>query len=132
MRVIAIIVVILGLASLAFGILFVSQASSAEKQVLDEIAPLTSLSQVDPHYDTVTAAFNKQMATEEPQIQAGKAAPSAMYAYLSGQRALLGLAKSNIGLAKFTRISGIVSIVVGLGLVLSGLALLRKAQSAAA
>jgi hypothetical protein len=55
-----------------------------------------------------------------------------LYAYLSGQRALLGLAKSNLGLAMFTRLSGIVGIVLGLGVVLSGLALLRKAQSAAA
>jgi hypothetical protein len=129
MRVIAIIVAILGLASLVFGILFVSQAGSAEKQVLDQIAPLTSLSQVNPAYDKVTASFEKLMVAEEPQIQAGKAAPSAMYSYLSGQRALLGLAKSNIGLAKFTRLSGITGIFLGLGLVLSGLALLRKAQS---
>lgn len=132
MRVIAIIVAILGLASLVYGILFVAQASSAENQVLNEIAPLTSLSQVDPQYDKVTASFDKFLATEEPQIQAGKAAPSAMYAYLSGQRALLGLAKSNIGTAKFVRSTGLVDIILGLGMVLTGLALLRKAHSAAA
>jgi hypothetical protein len=132
MRVIAIIIVILGVASLVFGIVFVTQATSAEKQVLDQIAPLTSLSQINPSYDKVTASFNKIMAAEEPNIQAGKAAPSAMYGYLSGQRALLGLAKSNVGLAMFTRLSGIVGIVLGLGLVLSGLAMLRKVQGAAA
>ncbi|MGD0794756.1 MAG: hypothetical protein ABR958_04080 [Dehalococcoidales bacterium] len=128
MRVIAIIVVILGLASLVFGILFVSEASSAENQVLNEIAPLTSLSQINPQYDKVTAAFNQRLAAEEPGIKTGTQ-PSAMYAYLSGQRALLGLAKSNVGLAMFTRLSGIAGIFLGLGLVLSGLALLRKAQS---
>ncbi|HTY82053.1 MAG TPA: hypothetical protein VMB24_04660 [Dehalococcoidales bacterium] len=129
MRVIAIIVIILGVASLVAGIVFVTQAATAEKTILQEITPLTSLSQIDPQYDKVTAAFEKTMVAEEPNIQAGKAAPSAMYAYLSGQRALLGLAKSNVGLAMFTRLSGIVGIVLGLGVVLSGLALLRKVQS---
>jgi hypothetical protein len=132
MRVIAIIIAILGVASLVVGIVFVTQASSAEKIILQQIAPLTSLSEINPHYDQVTAAFNKTMAAEEPNIQAGKAAPSAMYGYLSGQRALLGLAKSNVGLAMFTRLSGIVEIVIGLGLVLTGLVLLLKKQGAAA
>jgi hypothetical protein len=131
MRVIAILVAILGVASLVFGILFVTQAASAEKQILTEIAPLTALSQINPHYDTVTAAFNKTMAAEEPNIQAGKAAPSATYAYLAGQRALLGLAKSNVGLASFIRMSGIVGMVLGIGMALAGYALLRKTQSAA-
>ena len=40
MRVMAVIVVILGLASLVFGILFVTQAASAEQEIADSIAPL--------------------------------------------------------------------------------------------
>ncbi len=132
MRVIALIVIILGVASLVLGIVFMTQATSAEKTILEQIAPLTSLSQINPNYDKVTASFDKIMAAEEPNIQAGKAAPSAMYAYLSGQRALLGLAKSNVGLAMFTRLSGIVGIVLGLGMGLSGFVLLRKAQGSAA
>ena len=131
MRVIAIIVVILGVASLVLGVVFMTQATSAEKVVLEQIAPLTSLSQINPSYDKVTASYDKIMAAEEPNIQAGKAAPSATYGYLAGQRALLGLAKSNVGLAMFTRLSGIASIVVGLGLVLTGLVLLLKKQGAA-
>lgn len=130
MRALAVIVVILGLAALVFGILFIPQASSAEQEIADSVAPLT-LDQVDAKYDAVAVKYNAMKAAEEPKIQAGQAAPSDTYNYLSAQRALLGLAKTNIGTAKFVRLNGIIDILVGLGLVLAGLGLLRKSQSAA-
>jgi hypothetical protein len=130
MRVLAIIVIILGLAGIVFGILFIPQASSGEKEIADSVAPLT-LDQVNEKYDAVSAQFNKAMAAEEPQIQTGKAAPSAMYNYLSAQRALLGLAKANMGTTKAVKTNGIIDILLGLGLVLAGLVLLRKSQSTA-
>jgi len=130
MRALAVIVIILGLAALVFGILFIPQASSAEKEIADSVAPLT-LDQVDAKYDAVAVKYNAMKAAEEPQIQAGKAAPTTNYLYLSAQRALLGLAKTNIGTAKFVRLNGIIDILVGLGLVLVGVGLLRKIQSAA-
>jgi hypothetical protein len=130
MRALAVIVIILGLAALVFGILFIPQASSAEKQIADSVAPLT-LDQVDAKYDAVAVKYDALKAAEEPQIQAKTAAPTINYVYLSAQRALLGLAKSNIGTAKFVRLNGLIDILVGLGLVLSGLVLLRKSQSAA-
>lgn len=125
MRVLGVIVIILGLAALVFGILFIPQASSAEKEIADSVAPLT-LDQVNDKYDAVAMKYNQMKAAEEPNIQAGTAAPSPTYNYLSAQRALLGLAKANIGTAKFVRTCGIIDIVAGLGLVLAGLVLLRK------
>ena len=130
MRALAVIVIILGLAALVFGILFIPQANSGEKEIADSVAPLT-LDQVDAKYDAVAVKYNALKAAEEPQIQAGKAAPTSNYLYLSAQRALLGLAKSNMGTVSFVRTSGIVNIIVGLGLILAGLVLLRKSQSAA-
>jgi hypothetical protein len=130
MRALAVIVIILGLAALVFGILFIPQASSAEQEIADSVAPLT-LDQVDAKYDAVAVKYDALKAAEEPQIQAKTAAPTINYVYLSAQRALLGLAKSNIGTAKFVRLNGLIDILVGLGLVLSGLVLLRKSQSAA-
>ena len=127
MRVIAIIVVILGVASLVLGVVFMTQATSAEKTILSQVAPLTSLSQINPTYDTITAQYNQLMAKELADISAQKALPSVSFSYVSGQRALLGLAKSNVGLAMFTRLSGIVAIVLGLGMGLSGFMLMRKA-----
>jgi hypothetical protein len=128
MRVIGVIVIILGLAALVFGILFIPQASSAEKEIADSVAPLT-LDQVNDKYDAVAAKYNQLKMAEEPGIQAGTAAPSPTYNYLAAQRALLGLAKSNIGTAKFVRTNGLIDIIVGLGLVLAGFVLLRKSSS---
>ncbi len=130
MRVLAVIVIILGLAGLVFGILFLPKASSAEEEIAVQVAPLT-LDQIDGHYDAVTAAFNQAMAAEEPNIQAHTAMPSAMYTYLSGQRALLGLAKSNMGVASLVRMLGMVNILLGLGLAAAGSALLIKNWKAA-
>lgn len=130
MRVIAIIIAILGLATFVYGILFVAQAGSIETEVANSIAPLT-LSEVNAKYDAVAVKYDAMKAAEEPKIQAGQAAPSVTYDYLSAQRALLGLSKTNIGMAKFVRTSGTVNIMLGLGVFLAGVWTLRKSMSAA-
>jgi len=120
-----IIVALIGVAILVMGIVFMAQSNTAKKTVADEISPVT-LSNLNAQYNTVEAAQEKQMAAEEPGIQAGQAAPSAMYNYLSAQRALLGLAKSNIGTSGFVMMSGTVDIVLGIGLALIGMVLYMK------
>ena len=130
MRVIAIIIAILGLATFVYGILFVAQAGTIETEVANSITPLT-LDQVNATYDAVATKYNAAKAAEEPKIQAGQAAPSVTYDYLSAQRALLGLSKTNIGMAKFVRTSGTVNILLGLGMFLAGVWMLRKSMSAA-
>jgi hypothetical protein len=125
MRLLAIVVALVGLAGMVIGVMFVIQAGSAETEIANSIAPLT-FDQVNPKYDKVAASYTPIMQAEEPKIQAGQAAPSVMYDYLSAQRALLGLAKSNIGVASFVRMSGYVNIAMGLGLLLAGLLLMRK------
>ena len=128
MRASAIIIVVLGVVGLVFGIMFITQASSAEQEIANEIQPLT-IAQVDAKYEAVKTNQMALAMTEEPQIQAGQAAPSAMYNYLTVQRTSLGLAKTNIGLAGFVRTSGIIDIIVGLGLILAGVGLFRKARA---
>ena len=120
-----IIVALIGVAILVMGIVFALQANTAKKTVADEINPVT-LSTLNAKYSAVEAAQEQQMAKEEPGIQAGQAAPSAMYNYLSAQRALLGLAKSNVGTSGFVMMSGTVDIILGIGLILAGLALYMK------
>ena len=120
-----IIVALIGVAILVMGIVFMVQANTAKKTVANEISPIT-LSNLNAQYNTVEAAQEKQMAAEEPGIQAGQAAPSAMYNYLSAQRALLGLAKSNMGTSGFVMMSGTVDIILGIGLALIGVALYMK------
>ena len=130
MRVMAIVILILGVASLALGVLFITEASSAEQEIADSIQPL-KIAEVDARYEAVKANQMALRMTEEPQIQAGKAAPSAMYNYLTIQRTSLGLTRSQIGLASFTRTSGIINVILGAGLILAGVGLLKRSQSLA-
>jgi hypothetical protein len=126
MRILGIIVIILGLVGVVFGILFFPQASSGRNEVANSIAPLT-LDQVNAKYDAVVVKHDQIRAAEEPNIQAGQALPSDMYNYLSSQRALLGLAKSNIGIVNFVQYMGIVSIAMVVGLAAAGFYVFRKA-----
>ena len=71
-------VVIVGVMVLVVGIVFIFQSGSAKQQLADSIAPLP-LNQVSARYDAVTENQKVIMAEEEPNIQTGKAAPSAMY-----------------------------------------------------
>lgn len=107
-----------GIAVIVFGIVFTIQSGSAKQQVADSIAPLT-LNHLNASYDSVTEHQKTIMAAEEPNIQAGKAAPSAMYNYLTIQRTSLGLAKSNIGVANLVLTMGIIDIVLGIGVILA-------------
>ena len=124
-RVIAMVVALIGVAILVMGIIFEFQAATAKQTVADEINPI-ALSDLNAKYDAVKAKQIQVMTAEEPNIQAGKAAPSVTYDYLSAQRALLGLAKSNIATAKFVMMSGTLDIVLGIGLILTGMVLYMK------
>lgn len=124
MRVLAIIVLLLGLATLVLGVILVINSGSARDEVAESVAPLP-LDQLDDTYENVKAQANAMRATEEPAIQTGSQ-PSAMYNYLSGKRTSLGLARSNVGLASLTLMVGIVNIIVGAGLGLGSVVMMRK------
>ena len=129
MRVIAAIVAILGLGVLVMGVLFITQAASADTEISGQIAPLPAAG-VDAKYDEVAAKQAQVKAAEEPKIQAGQAAPSDMYNYLSVQKTSLGLAKANLATANFVRMSGMVTAVLGLAVVLAGIVLFKNQASA--
>lgn len=119
------IVAVIGVVLLVFGIIFILQGNSGKQTVANEVKPL-ELEDVNPTYDKVSASFNTFMAAEEPKIQAKQAVASDTYNYLSAQRALLGLAKSNMGFTSFVIMSGAIDIVLGLGLLAVGFAIIRK------
>ena len=125
MRILSIITIILAIAAIVFGVLFIAQAGSGEKEIKTSIAPM-QMNEVNAKYDAVSEKYKQIQAAEEPSIQGGKAAPSAMYNYLSAQRALLGLAKANIGTVKAVRMMGYVDIGIGVALALAGIAMMRK------
>ena len=122
------VIIVLGIASLVFGIIFIFQAGSGIQRIADDIAPL-AVKDVDAQYDAISVNQQKMMAAEEPNIQAGKAAPSAMYNYLTVQRTGLGLARTNVGLVGFIRMGGIIDVILGLGLVLIGVAAPVKSKA---
>jgi len=125
---IPVVVAIVGVACIVFGAMFISQSCSKQQEVANEIAPLT-IEQVDAKYEAVKAAQIAIATAEEPQIQAGKAAPTVMYDYLSAQRALLGLAKSNLNVVEFVKFIGILNIIIGVGFLLISAGLCKRSQN---
>jgi hypothetical protein len=118
MRVLGILCIILGIAAVVFGILFIPQASSAEQKVADSLTAPVTLGTLDATYDGIDQKVTA-MSPTDPQ-----------YVMYFSQRTSLGLARANIGTAQMVRMNGIIDIIVGLGLVLAGFGLLRKGQSA--
>jgi len=124
MRVLAILVIILGIAALVFGILFIPQANSARQKVADSLTSPVNLDNLDATYDQVSGMFDQLKASGMPSTDP-------QYVMVLGQRTSLGLARANVGTAKMVLTMGIVDILVGLGLVLGGFGMLRKVQSEA-
>jgi|WetSurMetagenome_2_1015567.scaffolds.fasta_scaffold28685_3 hypothetical protein len=116
MRILALVTLILGLAAIVLGVVFMLNAGSGNDEIAESVAPLT-LDQVEPTYDQIVAQVKLVPQTD----------PS--YLMIAGQRTSLGLAKANIANMKILRLNGLVDIIVGLGLLIAGLALFTKKAS---
>ncbi len=127
MKALSIIVLILGLASLVMGVIFVINSGTARTEVADSIAPLP-LENLDAQYDTVKSAQQQMAGQEGAAIQQGN--PSSNYIWLTLQRTSLGLARSNIGTARLTMTLGYITAVIGVALIVVSLGMLRKASEA--
>jgi hypothetical protein len=123
MRIISIIVIILGIAAIVFGILYIPQANSVKQKVADSLTAPVTLDNLDATYDQISGSFDQLKASGMPSSDP-------QYVMVLGQRTSLGLARSNVGTAKMVMTNGIIDIILGLGLVLGGFVLLRKAQEA--
>jgi hypothetical protein len=117
MKVVSIIVILLGVASIVFGVLFITQAASGEKEIAESISPLP-LEQLDEQYDTVAAQYT--------QMRDAGAQASVEFNYLTVQKTGLGLARANVGAAQSVRMNGIIDIILGLGLGLAGFFIFRR------
>jgi len=126
MKALAIIVLILGLASVAMGIIFVLNSGTARDEVATSIAPLP-LENLDAQYDQVKSSQMQLAQAEGAAIQQGN--PSSTYVWLTLQRTSLGLARSSVGIADLTMIMGYLNIVIGIGLVIVSLGMMRKVSS---
>ena len=127
MKGISIVVLVLGVVSLAFGILLVMQAGSAEKDITEELAvPAgTKVEEVDELYEGAKAKqqelFNAGAATKAPTDPSFIA-----YTSVTASRTGLGLTKTNLGLASFIRFAGITNLIIGIALILVGLGLYKR------
>jgi hypothetical protein len=119
MRFLALLVVILGIAVLVFGIIFIPQAGNAKQEVKDSLTAPVTLDNLDATYDQISAAFDQLKASGMPSSDP-------QYVMVLGQRTSLGLARSNVGVAKVVQINGIVDILIGVGLIFGGCTLVMR------
>ena len=117
MRILATIIILLGLASIVLGVIMFTQSGTARDEVAESIAPL-ELDQLDDSYDMLAASID--------QIRASGADPDVS---LTARKTGLGLARANVGKATMLTYNGIVDIILGAGLVLAGLGVLRKSEA---
>jgi len=113
----ALCVAIVGVVCIVFGIMFIIEAGNAEQRVLDEIAPLNlEIGDVNSAYGQASAALGQAMQSGDPEaIQDATL-----------RKTSLGVVRSNVGTIKFVRNSGILEIVLGAGLVLASIGLLKR------
>jgi hypothetical protein len=124
MRFLALLVVVLGIAVLVFGIIMFPQASSARQKVADSLTSPVTLDNLDDMYDQISGAFDQLKASGMPSSDP-------QYVMVLGQRTSLGLARSNVGLARKIQTDGIVDVLIGVGLIFGGCALvMRRNQNA--
>jgi hypothetical protein len=132
MRALAVIIAVLGVFTLAIGVVFITQAASAEKTISDQLQtglqPL-AVADVQAAYDNATNQM-VQMRPSELQQMATTKQPSANYLNVVNQRTALGLTRSNLGIAQATRMNGIIDVVLGASLVLAGVVLISRRSSA--
>ncbi len=111
-NILSILVTVIGIVCIVFGVLFIMQAGDSRKVVADELGTI-KIADVNATYDSVKNAL-------KANTDASKAVS------LTLQKLSLGSAKSNISTINFVEKSGIVTIVIGLGLALAGLGLMKK------
>jgi hypothetical protein len=105
----ALLVTLIGVAAIVFGVLFIMEAGNSTDELAAEISPLTT-SQVNATYDQISAAL--------------KASPQDVS--LALQKGSLALAKSTLSTIDFVQKSGILSIIMGAGFVLTGLLFMKR------
>jgi hypothetical protein len=118
-NVLSILVAVIGIVCIVFGAMFIMQAGSSRTDVADELkASNVTLDNLNAKYDEAKAGLAQAL---------GAGAAGAESAQSVGwQKASLGVAKSSLSTINFVEKSGILTIVIGLGLVLTGFGLMKK------
>ncbi|MCX7912808.1 MAG: hypothetical protein N2506_07630 [Dehalococcoidales bacterium] len=114
MRAVAVFAIILGLATLVFGALLTAQARQARQAVISSLKPPVTLENLRSSYEELDRKV-RETSPSHPE-----------YSDYFAERTWLGLAQANLSAAKMVNTSGIVDILIGLGIMASGFAILRK------
>jgi hypothetical protein len=115
----SILVTVIGIVCIVFGVMFIMQAGSSRTDVVDELkASNVTADNLNAKYDEAKAGLVQALTAGAPGAESAQS--------IGWQKASLGVAKSSLATISFVEKSGILTIVIGLGLVLTGLALMKK------
>ena len=113
------ILVLIGVACIVFGVMFIMKAGESRQAVVDELATsAVTLDTLNDKYDAAKAGLAQALAAGAAGTESAQS--------IGWQKASLGLAKSNVGTIDFIQNSGILTIVIGVGFVLAGAGLVMK------
>jgi hypothetical protein len=118
-NILSILVAVVGVVAIVFGVMFMMSASSSRATLVDELkASNLTLATLDAAYDQAKAGLTQAL---------GAGAAGAESAQSAGwQKASLSAAKASRGTIDFVEKSGMLTIVLGVGFVLSGWAIMKK------
>ncbi|RJO61369.1 MAG: hypothetical protein C4542_06320 [Dehalococcoidia bacterium] len=118
-NILSILVAVIGVVCIVFGVLFIMQAGDSKTIVVDELkASGVTLDNLDAKYDAAKAGLAQALGAGAAGTETAQS--------VGWQKTSLGLAKSNLGTIDFVQKSGILAIVIGAGLTLAGVGLMKK------
>jgi len=118
-NIVSILLAVIGVVCVVFGVLFIMSANSGKQTVVDELtASGVTVDNINDKYDQAKAGLAQALAAGTAGTETAQS--------LGWQKASLGLGKSNLAMVDFVQKSGILTIVIGAGLVLAGWGLMKK------
>jgi len=118
-NIVSILLAVIGVVCVVFGVLFMVSANKGKTTVVNELtASGVTVATLDAKYDQAKAGLAQALAAGAAGNESAQSA--------GWQKASLGLAKSNLAMVDFVQKSGILTIVIGAGLVLAGWGLMKK------
>jgi hypothetical protein len=120
-------VAVIGVVAIVFGVLFMMQANSSRTTLVAELkASGITLATLDKTYDTAKAGLAAASAALATAPDAAKAAVNEKIQDAGWQKASLSAAKASRGTIDFVQMSGILSIILGAGFVVTGYLVMKK------
>ncbi len=118
-NIVSILVAVIGVVCIVFGVLFIMQAGDSRDALVEELATSgVTLDTLDAKYDAAKDGLAQALAAGAAGTETAQS--------IGWQKASLGSAKSSASTIDFVQNSGILTIVIGAGLTLAGVGLMKK------